>query len=74
MFSNGSEYEAFLERNCYKCKHYVHYDEATEENPVCQIEEDIVLSSVSDVAFPYEHLIENDSMSRYDCKKKLGVK
>ena len=74
MFSNGTEYQEFLSRNCEKCPHYVHYDEDTLENPACEIEEDIALSSVSDVPFPYNDLIENDNMSRYDCKKRLGVK
>ena len=73
MFSNGTEYDEFMGRNCEKCPHYVDYGEATEESPVCSIEEVIILNSVSDVAFPYEHLIENDSMARYDCKKRLGA-
>ena len=73
MFSNGSEYESFLVTNCEDCPHYVHYNEATKENPACEIENDIALSSMSDVAFPYKHLIENGTMAKYDCKKRLGV-
>jgi len=74
MFSNGTEYKAFLAANCEKCQGYVRFEEETLENPACETEEDIDLSSVSDVAFPYAYLIKNDNMSRYDCKKRLGVK
>lgn len=74
MFANGTEYECFLERNCYNCPFYVHYDEATEDNPVCNIEEQIALSGMTeDVEFPYEWLDENGSMARYDCRKRLGL-
>lgn len=71
MFANGSEYDAFINKNCDNCPLYVYYDEATEEKPVCQIEEDIALGGI--VRFPYEWLDKNDEMSRYDCRKKQGL-
>ena len=37
-FSNGTEYEIFLEKNCYQCKHYIEWTEATPENPECRTE------------------------------------
>ena len=74
MFSNGTEYKAFLATNCEDCQGYVQYEDESLDNPACEIEENIALSSVSDVPFPYNDLIENDSMGRYSCKKRLGVK
>ena len=71
MFSNGSEYDEFMGRNCEKCPYYVDYGEATEENPVCSIEEDISIGGIK--KFPKVWLIENGTMARYDCKKRLGV-
>lgn len=71
MFSNGSEYGSFLERNCEKCPFYVYYDDATVENPVCQIEESIAMGL--EEAFPYEWLNPNGYMARYDCRKRIGL-
>lgn len=44
MFANGTEYDCFIELNCDNCKNYVLYDDASESNPVCKIEEAISLS------------------------------
>jgi hypothetical protein len=74
MFANGSEYDSFLEENCYKCKKFVYYDESTEENPVCEIEEAISLSTMFDKkSFIKDHLQENSKMSRYDCNKMKQI-
>jgi hypothetical protein len=71
MFANCSEYDAFLEKNCENCPFYVYYGEATEERPVCDIEESIAMGL--EEVFPYEWLDENGEMSRYDCRKKQGL-
>lgn len=71
MFSNGSEYDAFLERNCFDCPFYVGYYEATKEKPVCKIEERIAFGI--EKHFPFEWLDENGSMARFDCRKRLGL-
>jgi hypothetical protein len=77
MFSNGTQYECFLEQNCEKCHFFVYYEDATEKNPVCSIEDRIAQSSALDreeaiKIFPYEWLDKNDSMSLYNCRKHLG--
>lgn len=71
MFSNGTEYASFLDNNCEKCAKFVDWELATTENPCCRIEERIVVAMIDKSAFPYEHLDENGSMSRYDCKEKV---
>ena len=38
-FSNGAEYELFLEKNCYRCKHYVDWMKVSEIIPKCETEE-----------------------------------
>lgn len=71
LFSNGTEYQCFLEVNCFKCKKFVHFEDATEENPCCKVEESIGLASVGvDEEFPWDKLIENGLMHRYDCTDK----
>lgn len=47
MFSNGTEYQMFLEMFCFKCKKYVDYEETAPERPVCQIEEKLALCSIT---------------------------
>lgn len=74
MFSNGSEYSAFSASNCDKCEHMVYVDEIEAGKPPCQIEERIALAGmVEESPFPYEWLNENGAMSRYDCRKRLGL-
>ena len=73
LFSNGTEYEAFLETECADCPHYVYFEEATREKPVCEIEERIALCSMNpNVKPPLEWLDENEFLHRYDCRKKAG--
>lgn len=71
MFSSGAEYDAFLKRNCFECPFYVHYEDANEHNPECEIEERIAIGGAS--VFPYDWLDENSSMARFDCRKRLGL-
>lgn len=74
MFSNGSEYDAFQDSNCFECQHYVHFEDATEGNPVCDVEERIVLASFgAEELFPFEWLDSNENISRFDCRKKNGL-
>jgi len=71
MFANGSEYQEFLAHNCEECPFYVYFDDVTDENPVCFIEEQISLSSMTDkIAFPYSWLDETGTMARYSCRRK----
>lgn len=72
MFSNGTEYQSFLEKECRRCPHYVHYEEATMERQCCPIEEAVELAGLGGTPFPYEWLDENGHMHRYDCRKKAG--
>lgn len=72
MFSNGTEYLNFLERNCDKCTHFVDYEDSSIENPCCPIEEDIATAMYEESVFPHDWLDENGSISRYDCRKRLG--
>ena len=60
----------FQEANCYKCEYYVHPDNASEEEPVCDVEERIALALEEE--FPYEWLDENIHISKYYCRKRLG--
>jgi hypothetical protein len=73
LFSNGSEYFAFLGNECGDCPHFVPFEEATDERPVCPVEERIALASATGGDFPSEWLDENDHMQRYDCRKKAGL-
>ncbi len=70
MFSNGTEYQCFLESQCFDCRFYVHFEEATEKKPVCHIEERIALCGGPGDDFPYEWLEENGYMYRYDCRRR----
>jgi len=76
MFSNGTEYEAFLERNCYQCPMYVPFEEATKDRPVCPIEDRIAQAGFSGDKndFPYEWLDEDGTMAVYTCRRRLGKK
>jgi len=74
LFSNGTEYESFLERNCFRCKRYVPFDDATTEKPICPIEEAIALAGWGETYnFPVEKLKENGYMHRYDCADKEEI-
>lgn len=55
-FSNGTEYMNFLERQCYMCKNYVNWEEATDENKVCEIEDKISLAQFDILQFPDNEL------------------
>jgi hypothetical protein len=58
MFSNGTEYEIFLENNCYKCRRYFSYDDSftqtddSEAPDCCAIEEMISAARFHDDIFP----------------------
>lgn len=75
MFSNGTEYMCFLDRNCNDCRFFVAWEEATEKKPTCHIEQRIADCTMLDEeeaikVFPYEWLAENGTMARYDCNRK----
>lgn len=55
-FCNGTEHDLFMDNNCYKCKKYVYFQEATPENPVCPIEEKIHEAMFDESLFPKEHI------------------
>ena len=69
MFSNGTEYLCFLERNGSSC---ALYRPDAEIGKGCHVEEAIDLTAVTGnpTDFPYEWLDENDHMHRYDCRRK----
>ncbi|MGO4369354.1 hypothetical protein AB4Z21_00910 [Paenibacillus sp. MCAF20] len=74
MFSNGTEYESFLDSQCGECPHFVHFEDATEDRPVCEVEEKIALCSIAEhYKPPLEWLDGNGFMHRYDCRKKAGL-
>jgi hypothetical protein len=78
MFSNGTEYECFLDSNCYKCRKYRNaldtiYSDFKNCKP-CKIEYRIALASnlcdeEQKKTFPFEFLKENGHQNRYDCIK-----
>lgn len=72
MFANGEEYRCFLNRECGSCSFYVHYTDATVDNPVCNIEESIAFTAFTGDTnhFPYQDLEENGSKAVYKCKKR----
>jgi hypothetical protein len=73
MFSNGTEHRCFIGRECNTCPHYVHYTEATKENPVCPIEEriaEVAAGIKEEKDFPYEFLKEDGTMAVYQCTKR----
>lgn len=73
MFSNGSEYDAFMELNCFRCRHYVPFEEASADRPVCAIEDRIAQAALDEAAFPYDWLDKNGTMARYTCRRRLGL-
>lgn len=72
MFSNGAEHDAFMELNCFRCRHYVPFEEASPERPMCAIEDRITLAMVDENAFPYDWLDENGLKARYTCRRRIG--
>jgi len=72
MFSNGAEYDAFMEMNCYRCRHYVPFEEASPERPMCAIEDRISLATMDEEALPYDWLDENGTKARYTCRRRIG--
>ena len=67
MFSNGSEYYEFLEKNCFVCSKY------DSEDPKCPVELSIIAFNRGyeevNENFPYDKLKEVDYMCRYICKE-----
>jgi hypothetical protein len=55
MFSNGTEYTEFLQRECERCPFYIHWEDASKKHSVCFIEERIALAGTGEKEqFPYE--------------------
>jgi hypothetical protein len=67
VFSNGTEYEIFLDDNCMRCKKYVWWEEANDEKPCCPTEETIALANRE--TFPYDKLNRDPDTLQYDCKE-----
>ena len=65
MFSNGTEYECFLENYCYQCRKFVWWEDATDENPVCPIEESIHEARFDGEKFPINNIKWNKDMIAY---------
>ncbi len=77
MFANGSEYDEFMEDNCYQCPMFVHWEDETEEKSVCPIEQRIAEIGFLDFenqlkTFPFEWL-DGDGLF-YHCRRRLGKK
>lgn len=51
-FCNGTEYDLFMAKNCYRCKKYVDWQEATASNPVCPVEDNIGAAMFNESLFP----------------------
>jgi hypothetical protein len=66
-----SQYYKFIKRECVTCPFYVKWEESTENNPTCQIEEQMAWAAHTGnrLEFPYEWLEENRT-EVYSCKKK----
>ena len=50
IFSNGTEYEWFLEHNCFQCKRF--------RNWQCAIVHRLENSRFDETLFPYDHLLD----------------
>lgn len=59
-FSNGTEYMIFNEEYCCRCKRYVPWEEATEDNPVCPIEDKLSEATLNESVFPHKQVKLND--------------
>ncbi len=62
VFSNGTEYMMFDEEFCCNCKKYVPYEKATDDNPVCPIEDAIAQAMFEIELFPHK-FIKRDSVT-----------
>lgn len=60
MFSNGTEYEIFQYNFCDRCARFVHWEEATKDNPVCPIEEGMAQACFDETKFPHEQIREDE--------------
>lgn len=69
MFSNGSEFDAFLERNCACC---ALFRENAPPGKGCPVEEALGLCCITGEPkdFPYEWLDPTPGMDRYACRRK----
>lgn len=75
MFSNGSEYDSFLEENCLECP----FSRENNAKTMCEVDQRIGECQWMDTKeavenFPYEWMTKNGRMSRFDCRKKQGKK
>ena len=62
MFSNGSEYEWFIEHNCESCKRF--------RNWQCAIVHRLENARFDETQFPYEHLWDfNNGLAGKKCKE-----
>jgi len=61
IFANGAEYRNFDNTYCCNCKKYVPWEESTEDNPVCHIEDLIAQAMFDEKKFPREY-IKRDSV------------
>lgn len=60
LFSNGTEYEIFQYNFCDKCSKFVYWEEATDDNPVCPIEEAMAQACFDETKFPHEFIQEDE--------------
>lgn len=67
LFSNGTEYHEFMNHNCARCKRFVDWEEATDEHPVCPIEEELALGLSTTEMKHADKLTPNGYMHRHDC-------
>ena len=56
MFSNGTEYEIFMERFCYRCSKYKSDKEGIPYDNSCNIEKKIFESSFDSDKFPKDNV------------------
>ena len=61
MFSSGSEYEWFLEHNCFICTRF--------RNWQCAIVHRLENARFDETLFPYEHLLDYKGVSGKKCKE-----
>ena len=61
MFSNGTEYEWFLDHNCFQCKRF--------RNWQCAIVHRLEMARFDETVFPYEHLWDYEKYGGKKCKK-----
>ena len=67
IFSNGTEYQMFLEAKCGNCSKYVDFWNNPEGKDICVIEEDLSVGSLDESMFPFDKVYREKG--KWTCKE-----